>query len=752
MKSRMLTIVFVAFALTMWSVSAASGAQYLTINGQDVNSITLKLGQGCMVEVLSDDSNPYTAYVGFNNGLVLGVFSHLETTPQAGNLASATDYNVSAFRGYYISAAGSAPAPSAGIHFVFEYVTQQLGETELNLYDSKFESLIDSIHITVIPTSMGTAFTYQGSLNDAGKPADGLYDFWFNLFDSPDPVFAVQLEMTIDINDLDVIDGQFAVELDFGSGVFNGEGRWLETGVRPGDINDPNAFVILSPRQKLTPVPYALQTRGMFVDDAGNVGIGTTNPDAKLDVNGPVMITDGSQGAGKVLTSDASGFASWQTRGFALPYEGTVDFDYPAFSITNTGYGSGVYAWSQDGFGLWADSASTDSNLAGVYGRGSYGHGVHGVTAAGSACGVYGEAAAFSTGVGVKGQSDLGHGVIGNTNAYNKAGVYGWSNNGIGVEGRSDKEDGVVGWTDANDKSGVYGWSNNGVGVTGRCDANNHGIFGATFSSDPNHAGVYGRNNGSGRGVLGEAPNVGVAGKATSYDSVGVFGEAAGYGGYFTTTGGYSIGIYGLASNEGDVVNYGGSFEAKGKRSTGVYGIAQQFGGKFWANQNNGTGVKASGHVGVHGQGDDVGVRGEGVDSNSTGVVGKGVSYDFYASGPGVDYGTSSSIRWKSDIRAIDEPLGKVLRMRGVYFNWDADHGGHHDVGMIAEEVGEVLPEIVEYEEDGKYTSGMDYSKLTPLLVEAVKELKGENDRLKERVESLERAIQQLAKGKMVEL
>ena len=46
---------------------------------------------------------------------------------------------------------------------------------------------------------------------------------------------------------------------------------------------------------------------------AQNVGIGTTDPRAKLDVNGNIRIGDGTQGAGKVLTSDATGRASWQT-------------------------------------------------------------------------------------------------------------------------------------------------------------------------------------------------------------------------------------------------------------------------------------------------------------------------------------------------------------------------------------------------------------------------------------------------------
>ncbi len=49
-------------------------------------------------------------------------------------------------------------------------------------------------------------------------------------------------------------------------------------------------------------------------------------------------------------------------------------------------------------------------------------------------------------------------------------------------------------------------------------------------------------------------------------------------------------------------------------------------------------------------------------------------------------------------------------------------------MGMIAEEVGEALPEIVNYEENGIDAIGMDYSKLTPLLVEAVNALRSEKD------------------------
>jgi hypothetical protein len=51
---------------------------------------------------------------------------------------------------------------------------------------------------------------------------------------------------------------------------------------------------------------------GMYINSAGNVGLGTWGPWTKLDVNGRVRITDGTQSNGRVLTSDWNGVASWQ--------------------------------------------------------------------------------------------------------------------------------------------------------------------------------------------------------------------------------------------------------------------------------------------------------------------------------------------------------------------------------------------------------------------------------------------------------
>ena len=285
--------------------STVHAAQSLTVNGDPCDSIVLELGQSRTVEVVSTDTLSYVAYVGFDNGVVLGDFSHLETKPQAGDRSDVVEVNQPAFYGYYVNATGISTPPSPGVHFVFQYEALQLGETDLKLYQNNPPpspgTLLDSVHITVIPLQpkpMGTAFTYQGRLLDVNSPADGLYDFQFKLYDNADPVFAAQQGSTIDINDLDVIDGYFTVELDYGS-VYDGNGVWLEIGVRAGELEDPNVYTTLSPRQRTTPTPYAIyaKTAGsdsdwmvsgndMYSIPSGNVGIGTSSPSALLDVAG----------------------------------------------------------------------------------------------------------------------------------------------------------------------------------------------------------------------------------------------------------------------------------------------------------------------------------------------------------------------------------------------------------------------------------------------------------------------------------
>ena len=106
---------------------------------------------------------------------------------------------------------------------------------------------------------MGTAFTYQGHLYDNNDVANDLYDFQFKLYDAN--IGDGQVGSDINKPDVDVIDGYFTVELDFESGVFDGNAVWLQIGVRPGVENDPCAYTPLSPRQEVTPTPYAIYAK-----------------------------------------------------------------------------------------------------------------------------------------------------------------------------------------------------------------------------------------------------------------------------------------------------------------------------------------------------------------------------------------------------------------------------------------------------------------------------------------------------------
>src|SRR5208283_5494849 len=90
--------------------------------------------------------------------------------------------------------------------------------------------------------------------------------------------------------------------------------------------------------------------------------------------------------------------------------------------------------------------------------------------------------------------------------------------------------------------------------------------------------------------------------------------------------------------------------------------------------------------------------------------------------GPAVSDGWNvySSRRWKTNIETLHGALGKVEQLRGVSYELKAN--GKHEVGVIAEEIGAVVPEVVSYEENGKDARGVDYSRLTALLIEATKE------------------------------
>jgi type VI secretion system secreted protein VgrG len=109
--------------------------------------------------------------------------------------------------------------------------------------------------------AQGTAFTYQGGLNDGAIPANGKYDLRFSVYDSTNnPGNLVAGPITNSATGIS--NGLFAATLDFGVGVFDGNPRWLDIGVR---TNGGTNFTTLIPRQALTPSPYAITSGGIIV-------------------------------------------------------------------------------------------------------------------------------------------------------------------------------------------------------------------------------------------------------------------------------------------------------------------------------------------------------------------------------------------------------------------------------------------------------------------------------------------------------
>jgi hypothetical protein len=97
----------------------------------------------------------------------------------------------------------------------------------------------------------------------------------------------------------------------------------------------------------------------------------------------------------------------------------------------------------------------------------------------------------------------------------------------------------------------------------------------------------------------------------------------------------------------------------------------------------------------------------------------------------------SSDIRFKKNIRPVENALDKVKSLRGVYFNWNKEafpeknFGAQDELGFIAQEVEKVVPEIVTKENTKDEYRSVKYDKLVALLVEAIKEQQKQIDSLK---------------------
>ncbi len=136
-------------------------------------------------------------------------------------------------------------------------------------------------------------FAYQGILAVGDILLNGLYDFEFAVYDKP--VDGNLLALPVTVENLEVRDGHYTAQLDLGSGIFNGEPRWMEIGFRLADSS--GAFIPLGSREKISAVPYALYAASGIPGPQGSAGpkgdtgatgpAGPTGPQGQQGQEGP---------------------------------------------------------------------------------------------------------------------------------------------------------------------------------------------------------------------------------------------------------------------------------------------------------------------------------------------------------------------------------------------------------------------------------------------------------------------------------
>lgn len=321
------------------------------------------------------------------------------------------------------------------------------------------------------PAQSLTAFTFQGELRQSDTPADGIYSVRFSLWSAE--TGGAQIGSDILLNDVEVSDGMLKANLDFGVQAFGGSPRWLQVAVNG---------VTLAPRQAVTGAPFAIQTRGIYVDDSGRVGLGTTVPGNNMDIAGAdanlLLRTVGNSSGPRIKLRNPSSGSNTVT--------GRIDFEDPSV-VASIGYVKPLIGPP----GLQFSNATearmkiTDAGYVGI-GTLDPAHHLHvagrfhaSTSTAGPAVqAVNSSSASFSYAISGTSASTQGGGIYGISSSA--------SGTSFGVGGRTDSTTGigVQGWAtqSVGDNIGVGGYtnSNSGTGVRAEAFASsgvNYGLF-----------------------------------------------------------------------------------------------------------------------------------------------------------------------------------------------------------------------------------------------------------------------------------
>ncbi len=649
---------------------------------------------------------------------------------------------------------------------------------------------------SVSQAQVGTAFTYQGRLTDAGAPANGIFDLELKLFDALSG--GAQVGSAVTLADISVANGVFMVTPDFGAAAFTGNKRWLEIGVRPGI--SLGAYTPLSSRQELTPTPNAIfsasaaAVTGIVPVANGGTGSATLN---FVDLS-TTQIVGGSKTFSSNLLVTGTLSASAMSQNGNNVCDDSGNCGVPGIvPIANGGTGSATQNFVDlttaqtiggtktltGNLDLGASTATTGNILksgtrfihnvgtdntfvglsAGNVGTTGTGNTASGAQALAANTTGYGNTASglYALRANTTGLNNTANGALAlssntSANANTATGSIALSSNTTGMFNTADGR-GALASNTIGDSNTAMGGNALGNITSG---SNNTGIgFGAGVSLGNGHLSnvtAIGANalvSQSNSLVLGSGANVGIGTTAPNF-KLHVVGEnvrvQGGNGGVFPR---FSLNFTGGGVDQKTWQNYATTgalvFSAVNDAETAETG---------WLQVNRGAGTAITGVVFLNGNvaigmastPDKLGVNG----TMSVGTLGSAGATALCRNASNQISTCSSSARYKSNIDSFTAGLALVSQLHPVSFNWR--DGGMADMGLVAEEVNVVEPLLTTTNARGE-VEGVKYDRVAVVLVNAIKEQQAQleeqerRDRAQRmRIDALEK--RNLAQQKQIEL
>ena len=584
-----------------------------------------------------------------------------------------------------------------------------------------------------------TALTYQGRLTDNSMAADGSYQMRFSLFDAASG--GTQDGSTVELTNVNVSNGIFTVELNFGSTAFiNGANRFLQIEVRR---NSGETYTSLTPRQQVTSTPYSIRSLSTDIADDSNQlgGINSTQY---------VITTDPRLSDARTPTAGSNNYI--QNR--------TTTQTGANFDIGGTGEANILSANTQFNIGnsRILSSPGTLNTFVGI-GNGNANTSGERNTFVGRNTGSNNTTGTTNTFVG----SGAGYENINGSNnsfyGYNSGlrvtsgmfnSFFGVSSGSANLTGDSNSfygfESGLLTTSSFNSFFGRH----SGRGTTS-------GVSNSFFGVDTGLANTSGSNN----TALGSRADMG-AGNLS-------FATAIGAGSVVNTSNTITLG----RADRSDTVFIPGNLNMGGNtginwqsgnnkvqvgdcEGDGVPGIRMS----IVSNENicDAGGIVAFGpNISISASG--IGEVRIGTNANGIRIVNNGFVYARQTTG-GSDHvcttfvtvggggslpvlsTCSSSRRYKSNILDFNTGRSILNRLRPVSFNWKND--GRLDFGLVAEEVAEIEPLLVTFNDKGE-VEGVKYDRIGVVLINAVNEQQDqieeqaeENKQLQIKIETLE--------------